>query len=92
MCSSFARLFGERFPLFHQLAELLLGGFLLLVNFTVTLVVAARFFKALLDLGNGGLLRGNFLFTDGELPPRLLGRAVRLRFFCNRLFLYIQKY
>ena len=76
VCSSFARLLGERFPLFHQLAELLLGGFLLLINFTVALVVAARLFEALLDLGNGGLLRGNFLFTDGELPPRLLGRAV----------------
>lgn len=55
VCSSFARLLGERFPLFHQLAELLLGGFLLLINFAVALVVAARLFEALLDLGDGGL-------------------------------------
>lgn len=86
--SSFARLLGERFPLFHQRAERLLGRFLFFVNFAVALIVASGLFKPLLDLGDGRFLRRNFLFTDGELPPRLLGRAVRLWFFCSRLFLY----
>ena len=72
--SSFARLLGERLPLFHQRAERLLGRFLFFVNFAVALIVASGLFKPLLDLRNGRFLRRNFLFADRELAPRLLRR------------------
>ena len=60
--SSFARLLGERLPLFHQRAERLLGRFLFFVNFAVALIVASGLFKPLLDLRNGRLPAPKFPF------------------------------